>query len=82
MRIKGVMAAIGGVVMGLAFTGCQQCVDCQYRYEDPETKDTLIYNYDKFCGTSDEVDGFEQRAKQEAKEVDGDLNCTSDTKWF
>lgn len=77
MLLSGLLI-IGGVMM----TGCQECIDCQYTYEDPETKDTLTYNYDKYCGNSDDVDDFQKRAKQEAREVDGDLNCTSNTTWF
>ncbi len=73
-----------GFCLFLAFsiTSCQECIDCQYRYEDPETKDTLTFQYDEFCGTGDEVDEFKKRAKREAREVNGNLNCKNETEYF
>lgn len=70
------------IVGGFGLSSCEECIDCQYRYEDPETKDTLTFKYDEFCGSSDEVDGFKKRAKREAREVDGNLKCQTEKKYF
>jgi hypothetical protein len=70
------------IVLVFGLSSCEECIDCQYRYEDPETKDTLTFKYDEFCGNSDEVDGFKKRAKREAREVDGKLNCQTENKYF
>lgn len=70
------------LLISLFLTGCQECIDCKYQYEDPETQDSLTYNYDEFCGTSDEVDEFKARAKREAEEVDGELTCNTNNDWI
>jgi hypothetical protein len=81
MRLRILMIGIT-IAVAVSLTSCQECIDCQYRYEDPETNDTLTFEYDEFCGDSDEVDGFKKRAKREAREVNGDLNCQTENKYF
>lgn len=81
MRFRIFLA--GFVCLGSFFlSSCEECVDCQYKFEDPETKDSMIFEFDEFCGTSDEADDFRDRAKREAQEVDGDLNCQTETEYF
>lgn len=64
-------------VSGIALmASCEHCMQCEYKYYDPETSDSLTYTYEEFCGRKAEVEEYKKEAKADAAEVDGKLNCT------
>lgn len=77
--LKLLLPLITGIII---FSGCERCINCEYTYTDPETKKKEIFQYDKVCGTSEDIDEFKEDAKADAREVDGDLTCTEEDKWF
>ncbi len=76
--IKLVVFCIG---LSFAFSSCKECIDCQYQYTDPETNKQETYQYDKFCGTSEDVEQFKKKAQSDARKVNGKLNCTEESQW-
>lgn len=70
------------IFFGLSFTSCKKCLDCNYKYTDPETNQKEVYEYDEFCGNNQDVEEFKQNAKEDAQEVDGKLTCTEENEWF
>ncbi len=70
------------MVFGLSLSSCKKCLDCQYKYTDPETNEDKIYQYDEFCGNNEEVETFKQNAQEDARQFDAELTCTEETEWF
>lgn len=62
----------------LVFSGCKNCTHCKYDYTDPETGESLTFNYAEFCGTRDEVKNFKDQVNADAAEVNGIVECSSD----
>jgi len=77
-----IITILSGFMLIMGLSSCQECIECQYHFTDPENNQKDTFTFEEFCGTSKDVDEFKQNAKADAREVDGDLQCKQDTEWF